>query len=217
MTSRRRSLPQFGQNHPGKLLAKLDAPLIEGIYVPDNPLGENLVLVERYQKAQRPGIELAKENRVGRTVALEHLVRHQGFQSGARDADALQFGAHLFRILAAHQRFRLGEEVGEQDRMVLANRVLRLDRGEEIGRNDARPLVDKLIEGVLSVGPRLAEKDRTGPIIDPVAVAIDRLAVALHIELLKISREAMQVLVVGQYRIAVGTEEIGVPDADQPE
>src|SRR2546423_6003263 len=43
----RPGLREFGQDRFGELLAKLDAPLIERVDVPDDPLRENFVLVER--------------------------------------------------------------------------------------------------------------------------------------------------------------------------
>src|SRR4051812_44030998 len=42
----RRFAPEFGQDRLGELLAQLDAPLVEGVDVPHDPLDEDLVLVE---------------------------------------------------------------------------------------------------------------------------------------------------------------------------
>ena len=39
-----RPIPKFGQDHLGELLAQFDAPLVEGVDVPDDPLDEDLVL-----------------------------------------------------------------------------------------------------------------------------------------------------------------------------
>src|SRR6185295_12530631 len=57
--------------------SQLDAPLVERIDVPDRPLGEDAVLVERDQGAQRFGGQPLGENRVARTIALEHAVRRE--------------------------------------------------------------------------------------------------------------------------------------------
>ena len=54
--------------------------------------------------------------------------------------------------LAAHEGLGLGEEVREQDHVVVAHLVLRLDGGQEVGRDELRALVDQLIERVLTVG-----------------------------------------------------------------
>ena len=71
------------------------------------------------------GVSSANEDRVGRPVAGEALVRQRAaaISSGAvprasSSARDLGFG------LAAHQRLGLREEVGEQDRVVLAERVV---------------------------------------------------------------------------------------------
>ena len=45
---------------------------------------------------------------------------------------------------------------------MLAERVVRLDRGEEVAGDELRALVDELVEGVLAVGARLAPDDRAG-------------------------------------------------------
>ena len=47
----------------GEFLAKLDAPLIEGIDVPDHRLNEDLVLVKRDEASERARIEMSvKQN-----------------------------------------------------------------------------------------------------------------------------------------------------------
>ena len=50
--------------------------------------------------------------------------------------------------LAERERFRLSEEVGEQDTMVLrvGNRAVGSSQGEEVGGDELRALVDKLVE-----------------------------------------------------------------------
>ena len=48
-------------------------PLIVRIDVPDDSLGEDLVLVECDEGAQGEGSHLLHHDGVGRTVALEHL------------------------------------------------------------------------------------------------------------------------------------------------
>src|SRR5437660_12729484 len=45
----------LGDDALGELLAQLDAPLIEGVDVPDDALGEHAVLVEGDQLAERLG------------------------------------------------------------------------------------------------------------------------------------------------------------------
>ncbi|MNL88365.1 hypothetical protein D3C87_2180250 [compost metagenome] len=54
----------------------------------------------------------------------------------------------------------------------------------EFGGNDARALVDQLVEGVLAVGAGLAPDDRTGIALDRRTVDRHALAVRFHVELL---------------------------------
>ena len=85
-------------------------------------------------------------------------------------------------------------------------------------RHEPRALVQQLVERVLAVGAGLAPDDRRRSCTSTgVAVAIDALAVALHVELLQIGRQPLQVLVVRQHRVRLGAEEVGVPDAEQAE
>ena len=77
--------------------------------------------------------------------------------------------------------------------------------------------MDQLIEGVLAVGAGLAPDDRPGRVVDALAVAPDGFAVALHVALLEIGREAVKMLVVRQHGMARRAEEIVVPDPDQAE
>ena len=50
----------------------------------------------------------------------------------------------------------------------------------EIGRDQLRPLVQKLIERMLSVGCRLAEQDCASAVFDIVSTPGNRLTVRLH-------------------------------------
>ena len=126
-------------------------------------LREDLVLVQRDQRCPASAAS-SFSNRiefVGRLPA-NTLCGTQRFQRLAGQALLLELGAHLVGGLAPHQRLGLGEEVREQDRVVLADRVVRLDRREEVARDELRALVDQLVERVLAVGARLAPDDRAG-------------------------------------------------------
>src|SRR5688572_7455628 len=93
--------------------------------------------------------------------------------------------------------------------------IVRLGGDQKIARNQSRALMNQLVERVLSVRARLAPHDGTGRHIDDVAVAIDALAVAFHIELLKKRWETAQILVVRQDGVAVRAQKIGVPDTKE--
>src|SRR4051812_309382 len=56
------ALGQGGFDAPGEDLAELDAPLVEGVDVPDRALDEHLVLVEGDQLAEDRGGELLGQN-----------------------------------------------------------------------------------------------------------------------------------------------------------
>mmetsp|Transcript_17542 Transcript_17542/g.45004 ORF Transcript_17542/g.45004 Transcript_17542/m.45004 type:complete len:224 (+) Transcript_17542:929-1600(+) len=100
---------------------------------------------------------------------------------------------------------------------MLAHRVLRLHRREEVARDQLRALVDQLVEGVLAVGAWLSPDDRAGRDGDGFAAARDTLAVGLHVSLLEVRAEAVQVLIVRQDRVRLGTKKVAVPHAERRE
>ena len=59
-------------------LAQLDTPLVEGVDVPDDALGEDGVLVECDQLAEGFGCEDFGEDGIRRAIAFENLVRDEG-------------------------------------------------------------------------------------------------------------------------------------------
>ena len=75
--------------------------------------------------------------------------------------------------------------------------------------------MQQLVEGMLAVGAGLAPEDLTGVGGHGAAVPANMLAVGLHGELLQVGREAVQVLAVRQHGMALGTEEVDVPDVEQ--
>src|SRR5216683_7902789 len=119
------------------------------------------------------------------------MLQYLAAQTGVR-----QFVAHLFLGLALHQRLGLGEEVGEQDRMMMPNRVVSFYGGNEVARNEFGALVDELIEGVLSVSARFTPDDGAGRDVYWLAITVDVLAVTLHVALLKVSGETVHVLII---------------------
>ena len=100
---------------------------------------------------------------------------------------------------------------------MIAERVERAGEGDEVAGDQLRALVDELIEGVLAVRAGLAPHDRTGLVVDPLALQRHVLAVALHVELLQVRGEAGEVLVVGQHRHRLSVEEVVVPQAEEAE
>src|SRR5678815_175254 len=68
----------------GQHLAQLDAPLVEGVDVPDGALGEHAVLVQRDELSQRLRGEALGEDRVRGPVAVEHPVRDEAGRRALR-------------------------------------------------------------------------------------------------------------------------------------
>eukprot|EP00962_Isochrysis_galbana_P029201 scaffold9325_cov97-Isochrysis_galbana.AAC.1 len=199
-----RGTAELGQDLLGQLLAQLHAPLVERVDIPHHTLHEDLVLVHCDEPTQREGVELVKQDRVGRLVAGEDLVRQQRGQRVALQPARLELGLGLSRRLAHHQRL---------DGVVVPDGVVRDDRGQKVGRDELGALVHQLVEGVLPVGAGLAPDDRSRLDRHSEAVAPHPLAVGLHVGLLEVCREAVHVLVVGQDGVRLGPEEVAVPDA----
>src|SRR6516164_4694775 len=100
--------------------------------------------------------------------------------------------------------------------MMTAKRIERLVESNEVARNELRALVNQLIEGMLAVGSWLSPVDRSGLVIDLLAMERDVLAVAFHGQLLEIRWKAFEVLLVRQYRHRLRPEEVVVPDSTVP-
>ena len=149
---------QFRDNALGQHFAQFHAPLVERVDVPDRALGKDTVLIKSNQLAENLRRELFGEDRVRRAIALENAMGHEPVWRA--------LGLHLLGRLAEGQRFGLGKDVGQEHIVVAAQRIERLDKRDEVARDQPRPLMNQLIEGVLAVGSRLAPIDRPGRIID---------------------------------------------------
>ena len=65
----------------------------------------------------------------------------------------------------------LGKHIRDQYVMMRPHRVNGLRERDEIARNQPCPLMDQLIERVLTVGPRLSPVNRTGIMRDILTLA----------------------------------------------
>ena len=74
--------------------------------------------------------------------------------------------------------------------------------------------MNELVEGVLAVGSGFAPYHRSSRIGDALAAAVQVLPVGFHVHLLQKRGEAVQVLVVGQYGVRRGPEEVAVPNSE---
>src|SRR5690606_12438141 len=99
--------------------------------------------------------------------------------------------------------------------MVLPDRVMGLGWRNEITGNQFGALVYQLIKCVLSIGAGLSPDDGTGLVVDRRAVTVHVFAVALHVTLLEVGSEPVQVLVVGQDGVGFGVKKVVIPNAHQ--
>ena len=193
----------------GQHFAQLDPPLIERVDVPDRALGKHAVLVKRDELAEHFRRQPLGEDGVRGAIAPEHPMGNEVVRGA--------FGLYLLARLAERQRLGLRENVRQQHVVVPAERVQRLGEGDEVTGDETGPLMDQLVEGMLSVGARLSPVDGPGGVVDLGALPRDVLAVALHRQLLQVRGKALQVLLVGQDGHRLGAEEIRVPDREQAE
>ena len=68
---------------------------------------------------------------------------------------------------------------------------------------------------MLAVSTRLAPDDWSSLIIDRLPFYIDMFAVALHIKLLQICAETIEILIIRQNSYSFSTEEVIIPDTNQ--
>src|SRR5258708_3517597 len=98
---------------------------------------------------------------------------------------------------------------------MLAQRIQSLAECDEVARDQPGPLVNQLVKRVLAVGPRLTPVNRTGLIGYVVPAQRYVFAIALHRQLLEVSWETLQVLLIGQHRDRFRAQEIRIPDREQ--
>ena len=140
--------------------------LTEGVNAPDNTLDEDLVFIQCNQCAwskniksmssperqrsqtQCRGRQQREDNAVARPIALEDFALDECL---ARVLS--QLIPHLFLSLTESQRLRLGEEVAEQDAVMLRvrDRIVRSCGGYKVCGDKFGTLVHQLVEGMLPV------------------------------------------------------------------
>ena len=125
------------------------------------------------------------------------------------------FGTALFGRFPESKGFSLSKEVGHQLVVMITQRIVTAAKTDEVCRDQTCSLMDQLIKCMLTIGSRFSPNDGAGRIINGLSLAINRLTVALHIQLLQIGREPCQILVVWQHGITVGSVTIGVKNPNQ--
>jgi hypothetical protein len=107
------------------------------------------------------------------------------------------FGLDFLRRFAKGQRLRLGKYVSQEYVLVPAQPVQRLGKRDEVTGDELGPLMDQLVKRMLAIGARLSPVDRPGLVADLRSIKGHVFTVALHRQLLEVSREALQVLLIG--------------------
>ena len=100
-------------------------------------------------------------------------------------------------------------------RMMARQIVQGLLHGDELHRHDIGALVQHLEIRMLAIGSGLAPQHRRGAERKRLALRIDTLAVALHLQLLQIRGQAAQRTVIRRNAAAGEAVEIAVPDVQQ--
>jgi hypothetical protein len=95
--------------------------------------------------------QLFEQDGVGRAVAFEHLERHQILDL-LRVLPAARNSASTASLLLPKAGLGLGEEVGQELRMVVTDGVMADGRRQEVAGDQLGALMDQLVEGVLAVG-----------------------------------------------------------------
>ena len=94
---------KFGDNPLSEGFAEFDAPLVEGVDVPDHALGEDAHFVEGNEAAEGGGGEFFGHEDIRGAVAVEHAVRRDG-RRGA-------FGLDLRESFAEGEGLGLREDI----------------------------------------------------------------------------------------------------------
>ena len=157
---------QLGQDGVGQFLAKLDAPLVERVDVPDDPLHEDLVLVERDEACRAcagpaSGRAASSSGRLPGNILCGSSVARASPITPAASSSA-RASARVLPFISASVWAR---KLASSKRVVLADGVVRLDGSQKVAGHQLRALMDKLIEGVLTVGAGLAPDHGTGLIV----------------------------------------------------
>ena len=151
---------------------QLNAPLIEGVDVPDDTLGEDTVFVEGDQFAERSGV-----SRSARIVFDGRLPSKT--RCGTRPVGVPSALTSSGR-LSQSQRLGLGKHVGDAVSRDGGPGASARCKSDKVARNELGSLMYQLVEGMLPVGARLAPEDRAGVVVDRRSIERDALAVAFH-------------------------------------
>ena len=99
---------------------------------------------------------------------------------------------------------------------MVPDRVVRDCRSDKITGDKLCTLMDQLVKSMLYVSAGLAPDDWPCLVLDRLTITSYIFPITLHIALLKIGRETVQVLVIRQNSLRLCPKEVIVPNADQP-
>src|SRR3982751_6505912 len=94
-----------------------------------------------------------------------------------------------------------------------AQRIQRLVKGDKVTGDQPCSLMNELVKRMLPVGSWFTPVNRSGCVICRPSIERNVLPVAFHGQLLEISREALEILLVRQDRDRLGTKEVVIPKA----
>mmetsp|Transcript_44166 Transcript_44166/g.111286 ORF Transcript_44166/g.111286 Transcript_44166/m.111286 type:complete len:224 (-) Transcript_44166:988-1659(-) len=177
------------------------------------------MLIKGNQSAERTRSHQINKDRVTGSVAREHLMGKQGLKFGTTQALSTEFCTSFLGGLPLHQCFGLRKGVRHQNGvMIERERIVCAQRHNKVARDQFAALMDQLVEGMLPVGARLTPDHRTCAVAelgDGAALSVHTLSVALHVHLLEVGSEAVQVLIVGQDGVCLCVTKVVVPHTEQ--
>ena len=144
--------------------SKLNTFLVKAVDVPQESLEHHLILKMSKKRSQRSRCQLIADDDAGRTSSLKILVS-------------------VFVLFSAGKSDNLRRDIGTE--LLLAGGVLNddiraglaLPEAYKLKRNDGLSLMQKLIEGMLSVCSGLSEDNRPCHIGNRIAEAVDGFSV----------------------------------------
>ena len=189
--------------------------MVEAVDVPNDTLNKYLVFIERDKGTQNSWRHLSEENRVGRSVSFEYLMRFNGPETAPVESLRLQLLFDLLLGFPPHESLGLGEKVGKQLAMVIPDWIVRFQGNQEIAGYYRGALMHELVKGMLSVRARFSPDDGPRLIVHLTALAVDILPVGFHVCLLQICGKPVQILIIGENGMGLDSEKIVVPDPDK--
>ena len=116
-----------------------------------------------------------------------------------------------------HQRLSLSNRVDHQTLVVCPQILSPIAQRNKLHRNDIRALVKHLKEGMLAIGSGLTPNNGGGWNPQFVPMARHALAIALHLQLLEISRQAAQAMAIRCNTTTAEAAKVAIPYIQQPQ